>query len=115
MKMVPGIGNVLGLGLVPMIIVMFGIKGTIGFVVGLGLAAVCVAWRNEDEPLPMAIAGGLGGLAVLMADWINLSFPLAREGKLHIFINAGVGLLVVAIVLAILARFGKTTQAEVAK
>lgn len=110
----------------PLVVVALGMRGGIGFVVGLGTTGLVqalraipdprsrIADRRPDDPrseipdrksiLPLALGVGLGGSTILALAWLGDDSSLARDAKLHLFAYAAVGFAVVAGMLAFVGR-----------
>lgn len=94
----------------PLVILMLGMKGAVGFVAGLGFTGLCQALRNRTDLLPLALATGMGGASVIGLGWLSEADQLTRDEKVRVFMYAGAGLAVVAIVLTLLTRPRQTTE-----
>ena len=99
--------TVLILGAPIFIAVMLGEKGSIGFVGGLGLAGLCQALRGQKSLLPLAIIPGLAAVTSICLDWFEDWGDLARNDKVKVFMIAGIGLVIVVSILAIVSRAPK--------
>ena len=133
-----GVGTLLWgvvvLAAAPLVVVAFGMRGGIGFVVGLGAAGLVQALRGVNggaqleagEPsspfptphpspgtpslLPLALGAGLGGSTILALLWLGDEPTLSRDAKLHLFAYAGVGIAVIAGMLAFVGRQVKESK-----
>lgn len=88
----------------PIVIVMLGTKGAIGFVSGLGLAGLAQALRRESSLLPVALTGALSACTILALTWLNQTDDFSRDEKVHFFLYVAGGLVVVSVLLALLSR-----------
>ena len=129
-----GRGGALGAGLwgvvllasAPLVVVALGMRGGIGFVVGLGVSGLVQALRtvdcglsiveegtvdrpqsairNPQSLLPLALGAGLGGATILALSWLGEESALARDAKLRLFAYAAVGIALIAGMLALAGR-----------
>lgn len=94
----------------PIVIVMLGTKGAIGFVSGLGLAGLAQALRRESSLLPVALTGALSACTILCLAWLNKTDDFSRDDKVHFFTYVAGGLAVVSFLLALLSRTPSTEK-----
>jgi len=110
------VGNFLWAGVLlaaaPLLVVMLGMKGSVGFVFGLGLAGLCQSLRKERSLLSLPLAAAIASATILVLGWVKDATELSRDEKVHFFTIAGVVIVVVAGAIALLAR---TPQTEGAK
>ncbi len=102
------------LAIPPLVLVMFGEKGAIGFVVGVGFSSLCQALRKETGLLPAAISGAMATGTILSLQWMTSLTDMDRDEKVKAFKIAALAIVVVAIVLALLSR-GKSTAGRLAE
>ena len=111
----------------PLVVVAFGMRGGIGFTVGLGVAGLVAALRvartfvpADGEPLetlaiagtetratsllPLALGASLGGSTILALLWLGDDPALSRDAKLHLFGYAAVGIAIIAAMLTLVGR-----------
>lgn len=77
----------------------FGVKGSVGLVIGLGIGVWMAGVTSERGAFGIAPLVGLAGLIGLSYGEVSQSFDLAREPKMTIFIWASVVLIVMAAIL----------------
>ncbi|CAN5712613.1 hypothetical protein BH11ARM2_BH11ARM2_19190 [soil metagenome] len=99
--------SLLVLAIPPLVILMFGMRGAIGFVVGLGLSGMVQALRGEKSLMPLTVGAGMAGMTILALTPLAEKMDMSRDEKVHLFALAGVGILVVAALLALLSRSAK--------
>lgn len=95
----------------PLVIVMFGMRGAIGFVVGLGIAGLAQVLRGERSLAPLAVGSGMAATTILLLTPLADKVDLAREEKVRILLYAGVSILLAASFLALLSRSSKEEPA----
>lgn len=109
----------------PLVVVALGMRGGIGFVVGLGVSGLVQALRRaevggaraegETGPtvhgprstvslLPLALGAGLAGGTILALAWLGDESTLTRDAKVRLFAYAAVGIAIIAGALALVAR-----------
>ena len=105
----------------PLVVVALGMRGGIGFVVGLGASGFVQALRapcpeaspggegetREEDPLrllPLALGVGLAGSTILALGWLGDDSALARDAKIRLFAYAGAGIALIAGLLALAGR-----------
>ena len=86
------------------IAVMLGEKGSIGFVAGLGLSGLCQALRTDKGLMSLAIIPGLAATTTVCLDWFHDWTDLARDDKVKVFMIAGVAVVILSSILAIVAK-----------
>ena len=110
--------GVVWLTVAPLVVVAFGMRGGIGFTVGLGVAGLVAALRTLRPPrhegtetvplhsplLPLALGASLGGSTILALLWLGDDSALSRDAKLHLFGYAAVGIVIIAGMLAFVGR-----------
>lgn len=96
--------GLLALGTPLLVLLVFGGVGAVGFIAGLGLSGLIQALRGRHEILPLPLGMGMAGIALLLSGWIDSVTGLVRDEKLKVLGFAAVGLIVVAGLLAMLAR-----------
>ena len=125
--------GVVALAAAPLVVVAFGMRGGIGFVVGLGAAGLVEALRvarasvpadreslgtleitgteaRATSLLPLAVGAGIGGSAILALLWLGDESTLSRDAKLHLFAYAAVGIALIAGMLALAGRLSKESN-----
>jgi hypothetical protein len=88
--------GILALTIPPLTITMFGARGAVGFVVGIGLAASIEAVRQGQK---LAVYGAVSVLApttLLALQWASGADDLSRDQKIPMLIGAGTLILVIA-------------------
>lgn len=84
--------------------VVLGAKGMVGFVAGLGFAALIDGIRASRTPLTLVLAAGLASLTTLAYGWLTNLLDMTREDKQTAFYwIGGVGLFL-AIAIAVLSK-----------
>ncbi len=94
----------------PLVVVALGMRGGIGFVVGLGVAGLIQAMRTTQELRPLALGAGLGGGTILALAWIGDDAAISRDQKVHLFAYAAIG---IAMVVGLLALAGRKKEEQV--
>jgi len=94
----------LGIGIPGILILILGDKGIVGFVVGLGLTGMMQALRGESRALTLSLAGGLAGITILVSEWATGLDELERAGKVRVFEEAFVALVLIVALVAWLGR-----------
>lgn len=111
-----GIGRLLWavvLALLPVAMaVVLGAKGMVGFVAGLGFAALVEGLRNGSSLIPVVFAGGLAAIVAVSYDWLSKLLDLTREGKQTAFLwIAGVAI-VLGILIALVSKPSEETEPQ---
>ncbi|RYG47350.1 hypothetical protein EON79_07590 [bacterium] len=101
------------LAIPPLVIVIFGMRGAIGFVVGLGLSGLFQAMRGAKDLSPLAIGSGMAGATILALKPLADKADLTRDEKMHMLLVWGVGIVVIAGILAFLSRPTQTEEKTV--
>jgi hypothetical protein len=85
----------------PVLMVFLGAYGTVGLLIGAGLAGVMEAIRNGSSTKAVSLGTGMGGIVLLTYGWMTSMIDLTRDEKIRVLIWAvvGIGLLVAGIVL----------------
>ena len=118
----------------PLVVVALGMRGGIGFVVGLGVAGLVQAMRGEplsppgdrgdgSEPrttshdprptlAPLALGSGLAGATILALGWLGDEASITRDQKVRLLAYAAAGIAVVAVLLLALGRQTKKETAS---
>jgi hypothetical protein len=133
--------GIVAIAAAPLVLTAFGMRGGVGFVVGLGISGLVQAFRapssflrgarvakddyvdregNEEGVgggdkttlLPLALGAGLSGATILALGWIGAESAFSRDDKIHLFGYAATGIAVIAILLALLGRPTKTEVIE---
>ncbi len=110
-----------GLGAIaaaPLVVVALGMRGGVGFTVGLGVAGLAQALRGEERGstrtpaslLPLALGSGLGGATILTLAWLGDESTITRDQKVHLFAYAGAGIAVLAVLIALVGRLKKEAE-----
>lgn len=100
-----------GMAIPALVLLLLSQRGTIGFLVGLGLAPLLAGWKGKGSLSIISISVGLGGLTVLSYGWLTDFVDLGRDDKMRDFGYMAAALIVGGIVLAWL---GKSKSAEAA-
>lgn len=113
--------GVAALAVAPLVVASLGMRGGIGFVVGLVASGLVQALRGgerrEDVVSPsslgaLAVGAGLAGATILSLAWLGDEATLSRDQKIRLFAYAGAG---IAVIAAILAMLGRTKPQEALK
>lgn len=96
--------GLLALGTPVLVLLVFGGVGAVGFIAGLGLSGLIQALRGRAEILPLPLGMGMAGITLLLSGWVDSVTGLVRDEKLKVLGIAAVGIVVVAGLLAVLAR-----------
>lgn len=93
------------LGLIPVAMaVVLGAKGMVGFVAGLGFAALIEGLRGGLNLMPILFAGALSAIVAVSYGWLTNLLDLTRESKQTAFYwMAGVAL-VVGVLIALVSK-----------
>jgi len=102
--------GLLSLALPAVVITLFGAKGAVGFVAGLGFSGLLQAVRAERSLLPLAIAAGAAASSVMIATWLGDLTDLSRDQKVQTLLIAGVVLALIGGALAVLGRGHKAEE-----
>jgi len=102
---------ILGISVPPIVITMFGVRGAVGFIVGLGFAATIDSLRKAESLTVYAAAAIMAPVTLITLHWAKDVDSLTRDEKVPLFIGIGTVILVLAGVLTILAR-GQQTEAK---
>lgn len=92
LSLIAGIAAVVGL-------FFFGVKGSVGLVIGLGIGAWLAGITSEKGAYGLIPLVGLSGLIGLSYAEVSRSFDLAREPKMTIFIWSAVVLVILTAIL----------------
>ena len=85
-----GLWALVGLAVPPLIIAMFGVRGAVGFIVGLGLAATIDALRRADSFTVYAATAIMAPITLLALHVAKDVDALTRDQKIPILIGASV-------------------------
>jgi hypothetical protein len=86
----------------PVVAILLGAKGVVGFVAGLGMCAVFSGTLAESTQLPLAVAAGAGGLAILTYGWLDTLSSLSRDDKVQWVLKGAVPLAVAVSLIALI-------------
>jgi hypothetical protein len=95
------------LALAPLLTLFFGPIGTVGFVVGLGLAGTVELIRQGQSLLALSTGTGLLGAILMSFGWMSKSLELARDEKIRVLMFAAVGIAIAAGLFILLTRGDK--------
>ena len=84
----------------------------VGFVAGLGLAALIESIRGADSIQPLSFGFGLGAATTFIFQFLGDSSSMTREEKVGILLPLAVGLLVLVAVLVIVSPKAVLKEAE---
>ncbi|MFZ4508187.1 MAG: hypothetical protein ACOYON_10890 [Fimbriimonas sp.] len=98
------------LGLVPVIGMLLGSRGFVGWVVGLGMGAVFQSLQVGRSSRPLAIAGGIGAASIAIYPSVSPLIEVARDQKVQLLGVTLVGLAVAAAIVLGLGRKVGTKQ-----
>lgn len=82
---------------------ILGPKGIVGFVAGLGFAAIIEAIRGKDSLAALGLGTGLAFTSTILYGWLGDYAKLTREEKLSALWPLAAALLVLAITIALLS------------
>gem|GEM_PF-6121467 len=81
-------------------------KGLLGFVTGLGFCGLISLFKGRGRIEGLAVAAGIGAVAVVEYGWVQNLDELTRTDKIHWFEYCAAGLAAVALILYFLGRTG---------
>ena len=84
--------------------------GAVGFVAGSGLAGLLQATRGGKTLTPLAVAAGIASATILAIQPLTDYGDLTRDDKVRFLTYWGVGILVIAAILAVLTRTPRTEE-----
>jgi len=90
--------------------VVLGAKGMVGFVAGLGFAALIEGIRNGSSLIPLVLASALAAMTTVSYGWLTNLLDLTRETKQTAFYWIGGTALVLAILIASVSKADPTTS-----
>ena len=93
--------------------VVLGAKGIVGFVAGLGFAAMVEALRNRSSVLPIVFTGGLASVVCVAYPWLETLLDLTREDKQVAFYWIGGATLALALLIALVSKPDVAPEVEV--
>lgn len=105
--------GIVALATPPLVVVALGMRGGVGFIVGLGVAGLVAALKTatgEMKGSPLALGAGMAGATVLTLSWLGEESTLPRDEKVRLFAYAAGG---IAVISAILGFVGRTQKEEV--
>ncbi|MEQ1823725.1 MAG: hypothetical protein ABL949_14550 [Fimbriimonadaceae bacterium] len=83
--------------------IMFGAKGVVGYLFGLGLASVIEGIRGERSAHALSLGLGLSGVMTLVFESLQPHLEMARDEKSKALLYIGSGIAVAVIVIAVLS------------
>lgn len=92
----------------PALMAFLGAYGTVGLLIGAGLAGVIEALRGGSSTKALGVSVGMGGIVLLTYGWMASAIDMTREDKVRVLIWA-----IVAIVILVAGIFGLSRQKEV--
>lgn len=117
--------GIVAIAAAPLVVTAFGMRGGVGFVVGLGISGLVQAFRAYETRhpitgethlrpslLPLALGAGLSGATILALDFVGVESSLSRDDKLRLFGYAAAGIVVISLLLALVGRQHKTEVVE---
>jgi hypothetical protein len=105
-----GLWGLVGLAVPPFIITMFGVRGAVGFIVGLGFAAMVDALRRAESFTVYAAAAIMAPITLLSLHVAKDVDALTRDQKIPILIGSSVVLTLLAGGLTVLGRGQKAEK-----
>jgi len=105
-----GLWGLVGLTVPPFIITMFGVRGAVGFIVGLGFAAMVDALRRAESFTVYAAAAIMAPITLLSLHVAKDVDALTRDQKIPILIGASIVLTLLAGGLTVLGRGQKAEK-----
>ena len=83
--------------------VVMGPKGVVGFVAGLGLAALVESIRSGDSLQPLSLGVGLAAATTFIFQFLGDSTSLSRDEKMAVLLPLAIGLAVVVVILLVVS------------
>lgn len=94
----------LALAMSPLVVLMLGPKGAIGFVAGAGFAAYVQALRSRRDLLPLPLGLALAAATIHELGWLKDLADMTRDEKIRLFAYVSGGLAVTVVALAFVSR-----------
>ena len=98
----------------PVLALMLGAKGIVGFITGLGFCTLLSGLRPTISLAILPIATGVGGLTLLSYGWLGELMDTARDDKLRWFIGCTAAVFVLASILFTLGYTRTAAETEAA-
>ncbi len=92
--------------------VLLGAKGVVGFVAGLGMAAVIESIRCGESVQPLSLAVGISAATTLAYQFLGANSAMTRDEKMGIVVPLAVGLTVLIVALVIVSPRATLREAE---
>lgn len=103
--------GIVAIAAAPLVVVTLGMRGGIGFLIGLGVVGLVQALRGGEGTVrslsPLALGGGMAGATILAITWLGDETALTRDQKIWLFIYAVGAMTVIAALLAVVGRTKK--------
>jgi hypothetical protein len=101
----------IGISVPPAVITMFGVRGAVGFIVGLGFAATIDALRRAESFAVYAVAAIMAPVTLVSLHWAKDVDALSRDEKIPVL--GGVGALI-CVLAGLLWFLGSKPKVEAA-
>jgi hypothetical protein len=92
------------IALPPFGVAFFAAFGTVGLIIGFGLAGLLESVRQGSSPVVLAVGAGLSGLLLLGYRWMGAFLDFTREDKVALLGWFSVGVLILGALVAWLSR-----------
>ena len=92
--------GVLGLTVPPLVITMFGARGAVGFMVGIGMAASIEAIRRGQNLAIYSVVTIFAPATLFALQWMANADDLSRDQKIPVLVGAGILILALSTLLA---------------
>lgn len=93
--------------------VLFGSKGVVGYLFGLGLASLAEGIKGERSAHSLSLGLGLSGVMTLVYGGLSPHLDLTRDEKVKALLYIGGGVVVAALLIAVLSGEMKRSKEEV--
>lgn len=104
MALVAGLAWVIVLLAVPLAAaVLFGAKGVVGYLFGLGLASLAEGIKGERSAHALSLGLGLSGVMTLVYSGLQPHLEMTRDEKVHALMYIGGGVVVAGLLIAVLS------------
>lgn len=114
LALVAGLAWVIALLGVPLgAAVIFGPKGVVGYLFGLGLASLAEGIKGERSAHSLSLALGLSGVMTLVYEGLAPHLDMTRDEKVRALMYIGGGVVVAALLIAVLSGEMKRSKEEV--
>jgi len=93
--------------------VILGPKGVVGYLFGLGLASLAEGIKGERSAHSLSLALGLSGVMTLVYEGLAPHLEMTRDDKVKALLYIGAGVVVAALLIAVLSGEMKRSKEEV--